>query len=365
MTTSVLRGSPDTAATSPVARRYRWLVFATTVLTFVVVVVGAYVRLSDAGLGCPDWPGCYGRLTPVHAQEDIARAVESQGGTHGPVSMPKAWKEMGHRYLAGTLGLLIALVAALAWRHRGELHQSPRLATGLLAVVLFQATLGMWTVTLLLKPVIVTLHLLGGMTLLALLGWLSMRQLPAPPASAIASVPSGLRTLARIGLVLVFAQIALGGWVSSNYAALACTDFPLCHGRVVPAMDWSHAFDILRKLGMTVDGEPLPAESLVAMHFTHRLGAYVVLLFSGYLAWRLSRFAPTRALALVLAAALAAQFTLGVLNVMLSLPLPLAAAHNAGAALLLVTLVVINYRVVSPAHDARASPATRSGPRLA
>jgi cytochrome c oxidase assembly protein subunit 15 len=365
MTTSVLAISSTTDTASPAARRYRWLVFAATVLTFVVVVVGAYVRLSDAGLGCPDWPGCYGRITPVHAREDIARAVEAQGGTHGPVSMPKAWKEMGHRYLAGTLGLIIALVAALAWRHRRELHQSPWLATGLLVVVLFQATLGMWTVTLLLKPVIVTLHLLGGMTLLALLGWLSMRQLPTLPPGAGAGIQCGLRRLARIGLVLVFAQIALGGWVSSNYAALACTDFPLCHGRIVPAMDWSHAFDILRKLGMTVDGDPLPAESLVAMHFAHRLGAYVVLLFCAYLAWRLARFASTRGLALLLATAVAAQFTLGVLNVLLSLPLPLAAAHNAGAALLLVALVVINYCVGLPVHDARALPATRSGPRLA
>jgi cytochrome c oxidase assembly protein subunit 15 len=192
-----------------------------------------------------------------------------------------------------------------------------------------------------------------------------MRQLQAPPANATEGVQCGSRMLARIGLVLVFAQIALGGWVSSNYAALACTDFPLCHGRVVPAMDWSHAFDILRKLGMTANGDPLPAESLVAMHFTHRLGAYVVLLFCGYLAWRLSRSASTRGLALLLAGAVAAQFTLGVLNVVLSLPLPLAAAHNAGAALLLVTLVVINYRVGAFARDVRASPATRSGPRLA
>jgi cytochrome c oxidase assembly protein subunit 15 len=365
MTTAALRMSSDGRAASPAARRFRWLVVATTVLTFVVVVVGAYVRLSDAGLGCPDWPGCYGRLTPVHAQEDIARAVEAQGGAHGPVSMPKAWKEMGHRYLAGALGLLIALIAGVAWTRRRDLGQSPWLATGLVAVVLFQATLGMWTVTLLLKPVIVTLHLLGGMTLLALLAWLSMRQLPGGTAGGSEAVPLQMRALARVGLALVFVQIALGGWVSSNYAALACTDFPLCHGRVVPAMDWSHAFDVLRKLGMTVDGDPLPAESLVAMHFTHRLGAYAVLLFCGYLAWRLSRSAATRGLALLLAAAVTVQFTLGVLNVVLSLPLALAAAHNAGAAFLLVTLVVINYRVASVARGSRSALATPSGPQMA
>jgi cytochrome c oxidase assembly protein subunit 15 len=346
MTTSALERTVATGRSgSRTVRRFRALVVATALLTFIVVVVGAYVRLSDAGLGCPDWPGCYARITPVHARDEIARAVEAQGGTHGPVSMPKAWKEMGHRYLAGALGLLIVGIALGAWRRRDELRQSPWLATSLIAVVIFQATLGMWTVTLLLKPVIVTLHLLGGMMLLALLVWLAMRQFPGMP---LADEPTRrpLRLLAGLALVLVLMQIALGGWVSSNYAALACVDFPLCHGGLVPPMDWSHAFDILRKLGMTVDGEPLPAESLVAIHFTHRLGAYLVLAFSLYLAWRLARDAATRSLGAALAIAVVLQFTLGVLNVVLSLPLALAAAHNAGAALLLVTLVVINYGLV-------------------
>jgi cytochrome c oxidase assembly protein subunit 15 len=326
-------------------RRFRALVLVATFLTFVVVVVGAYVRLSDAGLGCPDWPGCYGRITPVQAKEDIARAIEAQGGPHGPVSMPKAWKEMGHRYLAGALGLLIAAVAALAWRWRQALGQSPWLATAIAAAVVFQATLGMWTVTLLLKPVIVTLHLLGGMTLLALLVWLAARQATARLLLARDGARMPLRVLGALALALVFGQIALGGWVSSNYAALACPDFPLCHGRAVPPMDWSHAFDLVRKLGMTVDGDPIPAASLVAIHFTHRLGAYAVLLVSLTLAWRLARIATLRPLATALAAVVALQFTLGVLNVWLSLPLALAAAHNAGAALLLATLVVINFRL--------------------
>src|SRR5688572_5475798 len=157
---------------------YRTLVVATACLTFVVVVVGAFVRLMDAGLGCPDWPGCYGQITPEHARSAIDGAVAAQGGEHGPVSLRKAWKEMVHRYLAGTLGLLILAIAMTAWRRRRVLG-SPALPTALLALVVFQAALGMWTVTLLLKPVIVTLHLLGAMAILALATWLALR----PPLS--------------------------------------------------------------------------------------------------------------------------------------------------------------------------------------
>jgi len=322
---------------------YRRLVVAAALITFVVVVVGAFVRLSDAGLGCPDWPGCYGQITPTRAKDAIARAVEEQGGTHGPVSMPKAWKEMAHRYIAGFLGVLLAAVALLGWTRRRELGQSPRLPLALVAVAIFQATLGMWTVTLLLKPVIVTLHLLGAMTILALVTWLALRQFPQRPPGPGAAVRR-LRPLAALGLFLVALQIALGGWVSSNYAALACTDFPLCNGAVLPRMDWSHAFDILRKLGMTTDGAALPNESLVAIHWTHRLGAYLVLAYSLFLAWQLARVGSMRPLGWLLGAVVIAQFTLGLLNVVLSLPLGLAAAHNAGAAALLVTLVVINYK---------------------
>jgi cytochrome c oxidase assembly protein subunit 15 len=185
------------------------------------------------------------------------------------------------------------------------------------------------------------------MTVLALLVWLSLRQIRlATPGSSAAIAP--LRPLAAIGLVLVAVQIALGGWVSSNYAALACTDFPLCRGAIVPAMNWQHAFHILRELGMTPDGDLLPMESLVAIHWVHRLGAYVVAAFSLFLAMRLLAVPSLRPLGWLLAALVALQFTIGVLNVLLSLPLALAAAHNAGAALLLVTLVVINFRLRSP-----------------
>jgi heme a synthase len=214
-------------------------IFFSAVFTFIVVVVGAFVRLTDAGLGCPDWPGCYGKATPAHAAQDIAKAVAEQGGTHGPVSIQKAWHEMFHRYLAGTLGLLVLGIAAIAWTQRMRREQSPWLASALLLLVIFQAALGMWTVTLLLKPVIVTLHLLGGMATLALLTWLALKQMQWRDA-----VAARLRPWAAVGLLLLIAQIALGGWVSTNYAALACIDLPTCHGEWVPKMDFQHGFQL-------------------------------------------------------------------------------------------------------------------------
>jgi cytochrome c oxidase assembly protein subunit 15 len=321
---------------------YRTLVFVTTCLAFIVVIAGAYVRLMDAGLGCPDWPGCYGELTPAHAREAIESAVEAQGGEHGPVSLRKAWKEMGHRYLAGALGLLILAIAVAAWRRRRELGQSPMLATTLLALVIFQAALGMWTVTLLLKPVVVTLHLLGGMATLALLVWLALRQssLHGPPDRDRAT---RLRFWALLALPIVFAQIALGGWVSSNYAALACVDFPTCHGDWLPEMDFRHGFQLVRELGRTAAGDHLAYEALTAIHWTHRVGALVTLVYVGALAFALARTAGMAAYGALLGVTLVAQLALGITNILAGLPLAVAVAHNALAAVLLVTLVVINF----------------------
>jgi len=331
---------------------YRTLVLATTCLAFVVVIVGAYVRLMDAGLGCPDWPGCYGELTPAHAHTEIAKAVEAQGGEHGPVSLRKAWKEMVHRYLAGTLGLAILLITIVSWRRRVRASQSPALPTALLALVIFQAALGMWTVTLLLKPVIVTLHLLGGMATLALLAWLGARQLDIrAPAGGTAAL-ARLRPWARVGLAIVVVQIALGAWVSSNYAALACVDFPKCHGSWLPEMDFRHGFQLVRELGRTAAGDHLAYEALTAVHWSHRVGALVTLLHIGVVSLMLVRSEGARAYGAVLAAVLVAQVILGVANVLAGLPLAVAVAHNAVAALLLVTLVVINFALsrTSPIH---------------
>ena len=319
---------------------FRKLVWFAVIYTFVVVVVGAYVRLSDAGLGCPDWPGCYGELTPHLAQDDIAKAVEDQGGTHGPVSLGKAWKEMFHRYIAGGLGLVILAIAVTAWLRRRELRQSPLLATSLLVLVMFQAALGMWTVTLLLKPVIVTLHLLGGLATLALLAWLGLRQETFKPVPAAAM---RLRPWALLTLLIVIGQIMLGGWVSTNYAALACVDFPTCHGQWLPEMDFHHGFQLVRELGMTAAGTHLSYDAITAIHWTHRVGAVVTFLYAGGFALVLLRTAGLARYGAVLLAVLLLQVALGIANVVAGLPLAVAAAHNAGAAILLVTAVVINF----------------------
>lgn len=299
-------------------------------LALAVIVLGAYVRLSDAGLGCPDWPGCYGRATPWHAAGEIGAAHAAD--PHGPVSPAKAWKEMAHRYLAGALGLTILGVALLAWRRlpfRGRV-----LPAVLLGVVLAQALLGMWTVTLQLRPLVVAAHLLGGMTTLALLVWLCAGAAgPAHPGLA------DVRRPARLLLALLLAQIALGGWVSANYAALACPDLPTCQGAWWPEADFATAFGF----GHAAGG--LPPEALTAIHIAHRLGALVVLTFGLWLGWRLWSTPGLKGWGGGLQALLGAQVLLGLGNVMLSLPLPLAVAHNAGAALLLATLVAINARI--------------------
>jgi cytochrome c oxidase assembly protein subunit 15 len=330
---------------------YRILATVCVLLTLVVVVAGAYVRLSDAGLGCPDWPGCYGKLTPAQAAPAIARTVAAQGGEHGPVSLAKAWKEMGHRYLAGALGLAIAVLAAYAWAS----GRAPIVATLALGVVVFQATLGMWTVTLLLRPAIVTAHLLGGMLTLALLALIALdawRLTAAPQARA-------LRAAAALGLAALAMQIALGGWVSANYAALACPDFPLCLGEALPPMDFGNAFHVQRELGMTRDGALLSREALTAIHWTHRAFAFVAAAAIGWAAWRACRTPDFAGLGALIAALLVLQIALGVGNVLASLPLWLAAAHNAGAALLLLALVTLSHcaaRGVAPRHERRTRP---------
>jgi len=327
---------------------YRKFVILSALLTFVVIVLGAYVRLSDAGLGCPDWPGCYGQVTPAHAAEEIAVAQAAR--PHGPVSLHKAWKEMIHRYLASTLGLLIITIAVIAWRKRETLKQSPVLPLALIGVVIFQGMLGMWTVTLLLKPAIVTAHLLCGLTLLALLTVLTLRQFRS---DVYLVAPSSTRWLAIAALLALAMQIALGGWVSTNYAALACQDFPLCQGALIPKMDFGNAFHIVRELGMTAQGDLLSLDALRAIHWMHRIGAMITTVIVGALALRLMLNVHARRLGIFLLIALALQVLIGIGNVYLQLPLVLAVAHNVGAALLVVVLVTVNFALRRLASDTR------------
>lgn len=323
------------------------LVLAAVVLAFCVVVLGAFVRLSDAGLGCPDWPGCYGQLSPHHAAEAIAQAESIQPG--GPVSQPKAWKEMIHRYLASTLGLLIVVIGVQAWLKRERLQQSPWLASGLVVLVILQGLLGMWTVTLLLKPVIVTLHLLGGMATFALLVWLLLRQGHGMQDMRILDA-TRCRRMAALALLIVCFQIALGGWTSSNYAALACADFPTCNGAWLPPMDFQHAFHFVRDLGKTAGGDLLPRESLTAIHWMHRVGAVLTLIVVGAVAIRLLTIPALAKLGALIGGLLVLQIGLGIANVLLSLPLPVAVAHNGVAALLLISLVMLNFRLNKDAN---------------
>ena len=317
---------------------YRQLLLAATLLAFAVIALGAYVRLSDAGLGCPDWPGCYGHWlgVPDAAHEQLAAR---QAYPDKPLEAAKAWKEMIHRYFAGTLGLLILGIFVLAWRKEIRRQQSPLLATILLLIVSLQAALGMWTVTLLLKPLIVTLHLLGGMATLSLLLGLLLRCRRTP----MPSLP-GPRLLATVALLTVLTQIALGGWVSSNYAALACPDFPLCQEQWRPTMDFAQAFSVHRDLGYTDQGELLSSQALTAIHWTHRLGAIAVMLVVGALAIALLKTSERRwrNWGKLLLVVLLLQIGLGIGNVLLSLPLALAVAHNLGAASLLTVVLAVN-----------------------
>jgi len=333
---------------------YRPLVYCATLLAFLVIVAGAYVRLEDAGLGCPDWPGCYGQLIGVPDEaHEMARAERAFPGR--AVDAARAWKEMFHRYLAGTLGLLVLSIAVSAWRARGRTGRPPWLATSVLAVIALQASLGMWTVTMLLKPAVVTLHLLGGMTTLALLTWLALRELDLPPPPAAAA--RAFRPWLAAGLAILFCQIALGGWVSANYAALACADFPTCHGRWLPGMDFRDAFHVLRELGMTAEGSPLTQEALNAIHWSHRIGALITFAYLCFVGLRALRIPTLRFMGAALLALVLAQAGLGIANVLLRLPLVVAAAHNAGAALLLAVLVVLNFTVSNRSQSPRVAAA--------
>ena len=313
------------------------------VITLALIMLGAWVRLTDAGLGCPDWPGCYGKLTPHHAAEHIADAVAEQGGEHGPVSMGKAWREMIHRYLASFLGLVIVIIAAIGYVKRKQLAQPLVLPFALVGVVIMQGMFGKWTVTQDLMPIIVTTHLMGGMLTLGLLIWLWNRQQVKP--RYIDSEPMGLiRPFAMVGFVLIIVQILLGGWTSTNYAALACSQLPTCkNGLWWPSTDFSKGFELFRHLGKTSSGDGITIEALTAIHLSHRIMAIVVFVFIAWLAMRVAK-SGERGLGRLLALALIAQVIFGLSNVWFSLPLPVAVLHNGGAAVLVALMVTLNYR---------------------
>jgi len=312
------------------------------VITFAVIVLGAYVRLSDAGLGCPDWPGCYGQLTwPVETHE-VEQANEAF--PERPVESARAWKEMVHRYLAGLLVLLVFVINVLAWTKR---HDSfvRALAGILLALILFQAALGMWTVTLKLLPVVVMGHLIGGLATFSLLLWLMMRTGDTPPDPAFRPA----RSLIVTGLAVLVIQLALGGWTSANYSALVCPDFPTCQGSYWPNMNFREGFVLWREIGVDYEGGVLDLASRTAIQVTHRLGALVTFILLGLLSLKLLRGEATRKGGGVLGALLVVQVTLGILNVELLLPLPNAAAHNAFGALLLACMLWLLYQAREPA----------------
>jgi len=317
-----------------------------TLIALCVVVLGAWVRLSDAGLGCPDWPGCYGHLTVGQALEHVEHA--NLAYPDRPLEAHKALKEMLHRYLAAGLGLLILAIAACAWANRRDPAQPTRLPLVLVLLVVFQGLLGMWTVTLLLKPLFVVAHLIGGLTTTALLWWLSL-----PPGVADrAAGAAGLRRWVLTALGILALQIALGGWVSSNYAALACPDFPTCQATLWPQMDFRDAFVLWRGLGIDYEGGVLDHPARVAIHYTHRIGAIIAALALGFVAWRAIRATGSRAVRIAgtaLGVLLATQLVLGPAMVLTRLPLVLATAHNGVAALLLLATVGLLRAVTPPA----------------
>jgi cytochrome c oxidase assembly protein subunit 15 len=315
-----------------------------TALALVVVVLGAYVRLSDAGLGCPDWPGCYGKL--IAPAQELSRTIAEDFSR--PLEEDKAWKEMTHRYAAGVLGMVIVLLAVLAWRRREMPAQPYGLSIATVVMVIFQALLGMWTVTLLLKPLVVLLHLFGGFTILACLWWQTLRfgQLWTVPADRFhVNELRRFRPFVLGAFAILIAQISLGGWTSSNYAALACPDFPTCHGRWWPAVDFQEAFVLWRGIGTDYEGGVLAGDARVAIHLTHRVGAVVTFLYIGALAVWMLIAAHVRGTAFTVLAALCLQVALGIANVTLGLPLSVAVMHNAVAAILLLSLVTLSHRL--------------------
>jgi cytochrome c oxidase assembly protein subunit 15 len=324
------------------SQRLRTLTLVTLFLTFDLVLFGAFTRLSDSGLGCPDWPGCYGSASPIGAREEITQAQTAL--PTGPVTHTKAWIEMVHRYLATGVGVLILTLAAASWlqaRRPGPQPISPWWPTLTLFWVCLQGAFGALTVTMKLFPFIVTLHLLGGLMLLALLQAQASRYALAAGQIEVSVLPRRVYALLWLGFALLWLQIASGGWVSTNYAVLACTEFPACQGSYWPAMDFRQGFTLWRELGATGDGTHISFAALTAIHYAHRLAAYGVMLVLLVLAGWLGREPATRTASYALLGMVFWQFLSGLSNVVLGWPLVAALAHTGGAAAMVVLLTAV------------------------
>ena len=373
---------------APIARRLQVLTLVTLFLTFDLVVFGAFTRLTDSGLGCPDWPGCYGHASPVGAQLHIDAAQATM--PTGPVTHPKAWIEMIHRYLATGVGVLILTLTVTSWMERKRVRTQRRAApskasplggqrstrsderggcvdpwwpTATLVWVCVQGAFGALTVTMKLFPAIVTLHLLGGMLLLALLKIQSVRYAQSCGEQPVVPLHSSTRLLVLASFALLWLQIALGGWVSTNYAVLACSDFPACQNSFWPAMDFRQGFTLWRELGASgqgIDGGNISFQALTAIHYAHRLSAYVVFAFMLILAFRLYRLQPMRSHAQWLAGLAVLQVATGLGNVLLGWPLLSAVLHTAGAAALVVVLTAIVFCSRSATDTVSASKLSAS-----
>ena len=324
--------------------KYRKLVYVTMALTFELIMFGGFTRLTDSGLGCPDWPGCYGEANPFIAHAAISAAQAAL--PEGPVTHFKAWIEMIHRYLAMSVGILIVVQMGIAWIKRREFPGAPLSATLLFLLVCLQGAFGMWTVTLKLQPIIVSTHLMLALALLAMLVWLSERV--KSPQLRVTHDALKLKWLARFAMLILVMQIGLGGWVSTNYAVVACADYPMCQGALIPTMDFEQGFSLWRELGKTANGEYLSFAALTAIHWVHRNFALLVVLSSGYVALKARHMMGISNVAKSILLVLLLQFCTGLATILFHWPLAIAVLHNGGAALLLGLLTVLNYRVQMP-----------------
>ncbi|GAA4651402.1 COX15/CtaA family protein [Kistimonas scapharcae] len=339
---------------APQQRRLFILSLVATCLSVVVVGLGAWTRLVHAGLGCPDWPGCYGFLSVPNEAHEIATAQARF--PDDPVDIFKGWAEMIHRYVAGTLLLLVGAIALFSWRARklvSERLLPLKLPLFILGLIICQALFGMWTVTLKLWPQVVTAHLLGGFATLSLLLLLTLRLSPLSVKTLSGPPVTTLKRLGGVALLVVIIQIFLGGWTSSNYAALACPDFPTCHGVWLPELDFAEGFDLAQSIGPNYLGGQMDSAARTAIHFVHRIGAVattviVLLMIAAAFLWLRRNPRNDKSLPFLTALvtiALGVQVALGVSNILFYLPLPVAVAHNLGGAFLLTTIIAFNYRL--------------------